>query len=584
LTTARNVEVRVDDEDIPVSVTQNTQSVGAVKDGSERRVEYRAFVSQNADPGTYDLPVEIEYTYTNRMSKQDENSDGDFDHKRVTKHFEVPITVEDVAKFKVVDTESNARVGTTGNVKVTLRNVGTEIAKNAEVSLTTKSSSVTFGESESATRFVGDWETSQNKTVTYRVRTSPDADRQRFAFDARVNFNDKKGARRVGDTLTLGIMPQAKQSFDVESTAGDLNVGTTSTMQVTLENEGPGVAHDATVKVESSSSDVRFGRSGAATRYVGEWTPGTQKTISLATTISNSADTTRYALKATVSYADSEGDSERSTPVSFGITPDNDKRFEVSNVTSNLQAGKEGKISGTITNTGNETTKNTVLVFATNATTVTPLEHKRSVGDLSPGASASFTFPVEMSASVQAGGKQFAFRPQFETEAGKQRRGAKIVTRQVVGAGESPFAVELETDAVPKGKQSAIAVNVTNTGESTLENVAVKAFADDPITIDDSESFVDALAPGEAAQVKYSISTSKSAIEKDYPISFDVQYDDDNGDRLLAKTHHASVTVGTTGGLSLASLTSLTGGIGGLVAIVVAIGVSGLVVFNYLDD
>ncbi|MEA5388382.1 hypothetical protein VB779_15955 [Haloarculaceae archaeon H-GB11] len=112
-------------------------------------------------------------------------------------------------------------------------------------------------------------------------------------------------------------------------------------------------------------------------------------------------------------------------------------------------------------------------------------------------------------------------------------------------------------------------MDVTNTGNETLTNIGAEMFADDPISVSDSEGFINRLEPGETETVKFTVSAAGSATPKSYPVSVDFQYDDSDGDTLLSDTYRLPVTVtereGGSGNLPI---------IVGLVAILV-VGVGG---------
>ncbi|MDY6818310.1 MAG: sialidase, partial [Halobacteriales archaeon] len=77
----------------------------------------------------------------------------------------------------------------------------------------------------------------------------------------------------------------------------------------------------------------------------------------------------------------------------------------------------------------------------------------------------------------------------------------------------------------------------------TVRDVSAKLFADDPISSDDDEAFIDELEPGESAEITFGVSAGGGAMDKRYPVSLDFQYDDADGDTLLSDTYQVPVDV-----------------------------------------
>jgi hypothetical protein len=73
--------------------------------------------------------------------------------------------------------------------------------------------------------------------------------------------------------------------------------------------------------------------------------------------------------------------------------------------------------------------------------------------------------------------------------------------------------------------------------------VEAKAFVQSPLSSDDDEGIVPALAPGDSATFVIGLSAGESALEKAYPVSIDFQYELPDGDTEVSQTYRVPVTV-----------------------------------------
>ncbi|MFB6184443.1 MAG: COG1361 S-layer family protein [Haloarculaceae archaeon] len=549
VTTARGVSVTMGDQGAPIVVDTDTQTLGSLADGTSAAFDFDVSVKDSAKPGTYEVPVYVEYTYTDYISTATGSGGGTHEHTTKNVTMDLKLRVLDDARFQVVDVDSNARVGATGTVTLEMKNTGTDPGSATRVTLTSKNGDLTFGQSASATHYVGEWDRGETKRVKFRVHTADAAGSQRYAFDAATTFQDDQGETKTGETLPVGVRVQREQEFSVVGTDSTVRVDDTGTLNVTLRNEGPISARDTTVTLTSNNADITFGQSSSATRYIGEWDPGTTKSIQVETTASGDAEPNDYALTATVSYEDGEGDAESSGSLSLGLRPEPERRFAASDVTSNFQVGEKGTLTGTITNEGDTTANNVVVRFDTDNQNVNPLSTESAVGNLAPGESAQFSFDVEISESAEAGTKQFVMHPEYRNSDNEARIGDDIVTRQRVRPQTDVFALRTHNTTFERGSSNVFTIDVTNAGNETVSDISAEMFADDPISVDDSEAFIKELKPGETETVTFKISASGSAVAKSYPVSVDFQYDNSDGDTLLSDTYRLPVTItdGTSG-------------------------------------
>jgi hypothetical protein len=428
VTTARGLEVEVDrDDEAPIAVHAGTFAVGSLPEGGAAPLEVPVSVDEDAEPGTYRVPINVSYRHTSRIGRR-----------------------------------------------------GVE------------------------------------ETETVR--------------------------RDLNVTLTVEAAPR----FRVHEVTTPLRVGATETVSVTVENVGGAAANDTQVAITSPNAGLTFGGAASATRYVGAWAPGENRTIGVEATAAAGAAPQSYPLEFQATYEGQDGRTKQSESRRLSIRPGPAQPFAVDNVSGTLAVGGEGRLSGTITNSGEEPVRNAVVVFADERATLTPLETEYPVGELGPGESADFSFPIQVSDEAEAGPRQFSVLARYRTDDDTRVESPTMDVRTEIGPKVPAFTVETVDATVVPGGSARLNLTVTNNREEPSTDVSAKLFAESPLSTDDDEAYVDELEPGESAELTFSIAASSAALEKDYPVSLDLRYDEADGDTKTSDTYRRAVTVRET--------------------------------------
>ena len=440
-----------------LDVETESVAVGQVPEGVVGPVEIDLTVPEFVPPGRYELPVTVSYTYTGTVTYDEAtpNDNPRFNDRSVTRRLTIPIVVEDQARFRVVGVDTGVQVGTNGTMAVSVRNVGTDPAREASVGLTSANSDLSFGGVATAESFVGTWRPGETRTVTFPVAIAADAERRDYTLTGAVTYTDTDGIVRTSNELRTSVRPLAEQSFSLADVSSSLRVNYEGTVEGTVTNGGPSPISDAVVVLRPASAN-----------------------------------------------------------------------FDAS-------------------------------------------ETEFAIPDLAAGESADFAFDVEVSSAADPGSRQLSFAVRYESEDGDTRTSDPLTARIQVDAERDPFTVEADDAALAAGDSGRLTLTVTNTEDETLSDVSAKLFVDDPISSSDDEAFIDALEPGESAEVTFQISTAGSTFAKDYPVSVDFEYDREDGTTQVSDSFRLPVTVEESagGGLPL----GLIVGVGAVVLIGAAV-------------
>jgi hypothetical protein len=535
VTTAQGTVVRVDGGG-PIDVETGAVGLGAVPQGS-RTVPVQVTVPEDADPGTYELDVTVEYDYVHSIPGGQYNV---YQNREKTERMTVAVTVEERPRFAVVEATTDTPVGGSGAVDVTVENVGSATANDSSLTLQSTNAALTFGGTASAESYAGQWAPGERRTLTFDASVAPGTTARPLALQATLNYEDGDGVPRT-TTLSTGVTPADANRFRVSDTNTTAAVGDSGELSVALTNTGNRTLTDAAVTLESSNAALTFGGSPSAKSFVGDWAPGETRSLAVESSFGPAAETRTYAVEATVSYEGANGETERAQPVTLGVRPAREQAFDLDDHATTLRVGEEGRLTGTLANDGPSAVENAVLILEPPANVRTS-ETQYAVGEVAAGESVEFRYDVEVSAEAREGPRQFTYRLQYDDADGDTVTSDPLYARGAVAPQRDVFEVTSNA-SLSAGSSSVVEVEVTNNGDEPVSNVQAQLFADDPISADNDEAFTAELAPGETETLTFQLSAAGGALAKTYPVSIDFQYDEPDGDTKISDSYQVAVEV-----------------------------------------
>jgi len=512
VTTARGVTVTMgtDNGDVPISIDNTQQSFGSLSDGASTTVDFDINVDESAEPGTYEVPVYVEYSYTDYISEVD----GNHDRTTVNKTREVTLKIEEDADFEVVAVESDTRVGSTGTVDVTLQNTGTAPANDTSLTLSSQNSDLTFGQSSSASRYVGDWPTGENRTVEYRVTTADSASTQSYAFTATADYEDADGETHTSDDLSLSVVPNDQQRLGIVATDADVAVDDTGTVNVTLRNDGPQEMNATSVTLTSTNGDMTIGGSNSGSRFVGDWPAGENRTVEYRVTAADSASTQSYAFDVSATYEDADDDTHTTETTSLSIVPRAEQQFSVVSTDTDVAVDDSGTINVTLRNDGPRAVDDATVTFTSNNADIT-FGQSSTASRYAGSWAAGETRSVEVDATAASGAdvSNYAIDTSVSYEGiDDNEKSSAEFSVGVTPEPEQSFAASNLASNLTVGDEGTLTGTLENTGDTTVNSVVV-VFETDTQNIDplETEYSIGDLDPGESANFSFDVEVSESA-------------------------------------------------------------------------
>ncbi|AXG05165.1 hypothetical protein DU500_01285 [Haloplanus rubicundus] len=384
---------------------------GVVPEGIHGPATIELTVPESVPPGTYQLPVELRYTYTSVVAydRTDLDAEPEYEERTVTRRVTVPIVVEERVRFRVVEAATDAQIGGSGTMSVSVRNVGTASAREASVELVSANADLTFGGADSAASFVGEWAPGETKMATFPVTVADDAEIRDYTVTGRVSYTDTDGIAGTSNELRSSVRPIPEQAFSLSAVTSTLRVAHEGTVSGTVTNEGPLPVADAVVVFRPVSPNFDASETEFA---VPDLAPGESAPFAFEVEVSSAADPGSRQLRFVVDYENEDGDNRTSDPLAarIEVAPERDP-FTVDATASTVSAGGDGRLTMTVTNTEDETLSDiSAKLFVDDP--VSTSDDEAFVDELAPGESAEISF--EVSAAGSAFPKDYPVSVDFE--------------------------------------------------------------------------------------------------------------------------------------------------------------------------
>ncbi|WP_255198680.1 COG1361 S-layer family protein [Halorarius litoreus] len=535
--TATGVSVHLRDGGAPLAVTTARQRIGSLPDGGERVVPFTVSVDEDATPGTYRLPVDVEYSFTSSISEPN----GFVTDETLRDTLFVTVRVVEQARFAVVGVDADVGPASVGTVSLTVENVGNEAADNTAVALESLDSAVTVG-AGSASRFAGDWAPGERRTLTYVVTAADTTVSDEYPFRVTAAFDDARGVPRTAAAGVVGIAPSIDRRFVVTGVESDVAAGGAGTVTVTLRNDGP-ATEEATVALQSQSGALAVDGAQASSRFLGDWATGTERTVSFGVTALPGTEGGTYALDAAVSYRGAAGVTAAARPASVGVAVAGTPAFSLADVEVSLAVGEQGTIRGTVVNDGATPVRNAVVVLSSPSANVQPLESTYAVGDIAPGASAAFAAAAVVSPTAEAGPRPVDVTVRYTDASGTTRQSDPLQLAAAVAEQPDRLAFEAVNATYGSDTDNRLEVRVTNVGDERLDDVQVRLAAGPPFTSESPTAFVASLAPGETATVGFELTVSEDAVESTHAVALNATAETADGTTVRTVPELVPVTV-----------------------------------------
>jgi hypothetical protein len=361
--TARSVQMDVlaSRIDAPVEVNSGTVTAGSMGPGAATEFGFDLEIG-DAEPGTYTVPVEVSYRHARAVIYEGSTSaPSETEYVWLDKERTVDLTIriEETSTFEIVSDETNELfAGDTGSMAFTIKNTGTQTARNATVRLTSRASGLYFGSPATPSTengvFVESLEPGETERVSVQVGTTDDVSSGTYPVDAVVAYRNEMDIGTESDALTVGVRVRPERTFAIEGLETRSFRVDESEARISgrVVNTGPAVAQNVV---------VRMGEQGVVTPTNGEAAVGTlapeeSAPVSFTVAIPASAEPGSNSFAFEVEYENADDDVRTApNPVrkTLAIGPERD-RFEVTDVSTSVTPGGTAELSADVRYVGDD--------------------------------------------------------------------------------------------------------------------------------------------------------------------------------------------------------------------------------------
>lgn len=421
--TAQSTTAKIVEEEIPLEVRTNEQPIGDVGEGPTGPIEFTIVPNETAEPGIYEIPIELSYRHAYRA----EFDDGAvfYSERDETETVFVEIEITDQARFAVVDVNGTTQAGAPGTVDITVRNVGNESARDVSVVGNAVDPDLTFTTEAGATdSYIDEWGQDDEVVITYGLTVDADATVRPLTFELDFQFHDGDGADASARTVRTGVTPLPDQSFSADGVNSTLYVGQDGTFTANITNDGPRDITSAIIIFDNEAPAIEeFGTDPLPTDpnvvpretqvTVGDLAVGESTTVTFDAGIRDDARPGDRTLNIVSRYRTQDGDLVLSDVLDV-VVPVGEERDAFAVTPTNPMVVEPG---GTITY--NATVQNTAGEHLTDIQaklyTNDPLESdddETFIPALAPNETTTITFEIDIdsSASLKTYGPSIDFR------------------------------------------------------------------------------------------------------------------------------------------------------------------------------
>lgn len=451
VTTARGLTIHPSSQG-PITVRSGDIALGSLQDGAAAPAQFQVTVAEGTAPGTYEVPVEVEYRYTEQVSEQGSRT---YQDETVSEERAIQVVVDEDARFEVVDVEARSP-GESGTFALDVENTGEATANDAVVGLSSLTGDMQFGaggdgsaqagqgqsaqlgqqgqdqqqggqgaqqarssqsSGQSASVFVEEWVPGEQRTLVFSGSVAEDAPVTDLPASLSFEYTDDRGVEFASES-TIGITPEGDQTISFEPGNSTLRVGQEGTVRGTVVNEGPNEVRNAVVTLEPPGRNAEVLEPEVA---VGDLEPGEEVDVTFDVEVSSSGRSGERQFSLTTDYENVDGDDRTTDPIRFRQTVE--PRMDVFSVdasSTSVTAGGDGRIVLEVTNNQDETvTDVSAKLFASSPLSAD--DDEAFIAELEPGETAEVPFRVSAGGGAMAKDYPVSVDFQYVDESGETR-------------------------------------------------------------------------------------------------------------------------------------------------------------------
>lgn len=351
----------------------------------------------------------------------------------------------------------------------------------------------------------------ETRVVDIRLAVPADAPAGTYRIPLAVTY-EYDGDERETTTVYADVTVPQRPVLEIRNVSSTATIGERGSVVVKMTNDGSETAHDTRLEIASGNQALAIEGAQSGTQYVGDWQPGTNRTVEFDVDVAADASTREYALTLAPTYEDANGIPTSPPPQTIGVSPAARQSFAIDDVAV-AAYGETTTVTATLTNTGDRPVRYAQASISAASSTVRLTDATGAVGTLEPGGSTSITFELDMAPDAAAGLRQFDATVSYERADDRSYRSRPVSFTADIPTQTDVLELEPVNNTFDVDESNRFTVRVTNTGERPVTDVHARLGVQLPYESDTRTAYVDSLEPGESALFHFEVTTPEDAVE-----------------------------------------------------------------------
>jgi hypothetical protein len=312
--TAKFLTVTLGAGESPLIIKTDPQMVGDLKASSTATGKFTVRIPSDTNSGIYNLPVKLNYTYLYTADQYGTDTI-QYSYKAVEKTFTVPVTIKPDVRIGIVSADiQGLNAGTEGSIRLVVKNLGHEDARNAIITIVRNDGSPVVPTEGNA--YIGDFPSGGTATGVFKASVTDSADAQSYPLDVYIKYENHEGDTVTSDIETIGVDVGRKTEFVIVSDPQTVIPGQKKVITVRYKNNGSATARQAQARV----SMVDPFTSNDDSAYLGDISPGETREASFLVSVDKAATLKQYGIDSEIRYRDAFDNQVISDPIKLGVT------------------------------------------------------------------------------------------------------------------------------------------------------------------------------------------------------------------------------------------------------------------------
>lgn len=357
-------------------------------------------------------------------------------------------------------------------------------------------------------------------------------------------LDDSETETTETDDVTLNTIDTAR--FSATSSGSGIPIGETGITTVEVENIGTEDVTDATLSLQSPSSDVSFGQSQSNSIQIGDLDESEDERFDITVRFSETASRSNYDVQSTMSYRNENGQQRTADVQDLSLRPEQDTEVRFVDSETSAIVGGSGETEISLENEGPYDMSDTTVRISSNSGSVS-FGGRSGVTVIDVGEwEEDDVIDFNVSTDVSDDGSIEPYS--VSTTVVYQNRDNIQNTEDVNGVNlipqsEQNVTTNVESSDITEGEEGTVSITVNNNGPKIIEETKISASGDESISFLQSSRNIGKIDVDESKTADLPVESPKGLDSSTQNVDITVEYDYDGSSGRESIQNLSSVEV-----------------------------------------